>query len=565
MTTADQRIQVLPESVINQIAAGEVVLRPASVIKELGENAVDAEAQHISIWTEQGGKSLIQVTDDGVGMSPLDAELCFERHATSKIRSAQDLYALYTKGFRGEALASIAAVAEVELFTRRLQDTIGTHVVMAFGQKVRVEPLRCAAGTTVIVRRLFQRLPVRRKSLRSDATEHRHNVEEFLRLVYPHPERHFRFYHNQALLYDLPPASLRERILALYPELSAEDLVPVEGETPFFTVRGYLVLPEKIPAGHREAYLFINQRYIRHALLQQGLLQVYRPLLLGETRPLYWLFLEVPPQHVDVNVTPSKTEARLLHELEVRTMLTSMVRKALAQSHLTLPVDWLLKPTETLEPALKEPLPAPSSGSSRPLPQPSRAADSLPLPEVSARLSYLLLHGRYLVLEWEGQAWLVDVRAAHERILYEQHLNRTRLSPQGLLFPVHARLSPQLAARLAELRELLQEEGFHLEVREGKEAVLHALPAGVMPGAAAALLDQLLALLQEPELPPDWRNRLAQHVARYGSPRPPYTLSAQAVEKIWSDLLACSDPTYTPSGRRIRYLLTEEVLEKLFS
>ncbi len=563
MTTAEQRIQVLPESVINQIAAGEVVLRPASVIKELGENALDAEAHHITIWTEHGGKSLIQVTDDGIGMSPLDAELCFERHATSKIRSVQDLQALYTKGFRGEALASIAAVAEVELFTRRPQDSLGTHVVMAFGQKVRVEPVRCAVGTTLIVRRLFQRLPVRRKSLRSDATEHRHNLEEFLRLAYPHPDRHFRFYHNQALLYELPPTSLVERILALHPELSAHDLVPLEGETPFFTVQGYLTLPEKTPAGHREAYLFLNRRYIRHALLQQGVWQVYRPLLPGQTRPLYWLFLEVPPNQVDVNVTPSKTEVRLLHELEMRTLLISLVRKALAQSRLVLPVDWLAKPAKVIEP-LPTPATEPPGASSRPSIQPGRAALPLPSVETHSRLSYLLLHGRYLVLEWDGEAWLVDVRAAHERILYEQHLKPTPVSPQGLLFPVHAPLSPPVAARLAEFTEPLRAQGFHLEVREGKEAVLHAIPAGVAAGAAPALLDQILALVQDAELPPDWRSQLAWHVARYGSPRPPYALSAQMVENLWTELSACSDPTYSPSGRRIRYLLTEEALEKLF-
>lgn len=562
MSTADQRIQVLPESVINQIAAGEVVLRPASVIKELGENALDAEAQQISFWTEHGGKTLIQVTDDGVGMSPIDAELCFERHATSKIRSVQDLYALCTKGFRGEALASIAAVAEVELFTRWAQDPLGTHVVMAFGQKVRVEPVRCAAGTTLIVRRLFQRLPVRRKSLRSDATEHRHNVEEFLRLVYPHPDRYFRFYHNQTLLYDLPPAPLQERILALHPELTAQDLMLVEGETPFFTVKGYLVLPEKTPSGNREAYLFLNRRYIRHALLQQGLLQAYRLLLPGETRPLYWLFLEVPPEQVDVNVTPSKTEVRLLHELEVRSMLISLVRKALAQSHLTLPMDWLSRPAEKLEPAPE--LAVLPSSPACPFVQPSWVLPTLPLEDTTSRFSYLLLHGRYLVLEDKEEAWLVDVRAVHERILYERHLSRIRVSPQGLLFPVHASISPQVASRLAELVDPLRSEGFHLEVREGKEVVLHAIPAGVMPGAAAALLDQLIALVQEAELLPDWRSRLAQHLARYGSPRPPYTLSAQAVENLWNELSACSDPNYSPSGRRIRFLLTEEALERLF-
>lgn len=559
MTTdaLEQRIRILPESVINQIAAGEVVLRPASIIKELGENAIDAEARTISIWTEQGGKRRIQVTDDGIGMSPVDAELCFERHATSKIASVQDLYRLLTKGFRGEALASIAAVAEVDLYTRRPHDIVGTHIQMAFGQKRLHETVRCAAGTTVIVQKLFHRLPVRRKSLRSDATEHRHNLQEFFRLVYPHPERHFRFYHNDTLLYDLSPADPLRRILDLHPEIRTEDVIPVEEETPLFSVRGYLVLPEAIPPQNREGFFFINRRYIRHAGLQQAIYQVYKPLIAGERRPLYWLFMEVPPSQVDVNVTPSKTEARLLHELDIRAMLQSIIRRALAVAHLGFPTDWLERHTTTItlshsppKPVMPPPMPTliPSPPSSVPRP----ASD------------YTLLYGRYLLLLREGEAWLVDLVGAHQRILYERYLRGLPVSPQGLLFPVHARVSPLQAAHLSELIPYLTRAGLHVELREGKEAVLHSIPSGLSPAAGAPLLEELLHLTVEPDMPADWRERLALHIARYGAARPPYTLSPEAVETLWQDLSQCSDPEHSPSGRRIRFRLTEEALEDLF-
>ncbi|MCX7606129.1 MAG: DNA mismatch repair endonuclease MutL [Bacteroidia bacterium] len=559
MTTdaLEQRIQILPESVINQIAAGEVVLRPASVIKELGENAIDAEANMITFWTEEGGKALIKVTDTGIGMSPLDAELCFERHATSKIREAKDLYRLGTKGFRGEALASIAAVAEVELFTRRPQDAIGTHVVISFGMKRLGEPVRCASGTTLIVRKLFQHIPVRRKSLRSDLTEHRHNLQEFFRLAYPHPERHFRFYHNQALIYDLPPTGLAERILALHPSLSTAALVPVEEETSLFVVRGYIVLPEETPPQNRENFLFINRRYIRHPSIQQALYQLYRPLIPTETRPLYWLFLEVPPDQVDINVTPSKTEARLLHELEIRAMLTSIVRRVLAVSNLSIPTDWFHRPSITLPPK-------PSAVElSSPLTPPQQERLSL-APPPSPRGEFLLLYGRFLIIAKREDAWFIDVLGAHERILYERYLQGIPVASQGLLFPALAPISSAQASLLAEMQPLLIERGLALEIREGREAVLHAIPAGLPPATAPLLLEELVRVAECDTLPADWRERLAKHIARYGALRPPYTLTAEAVETLWGDLSQCEDPNHSPSGRRIRFRLNEETLEKLF-
>ncbi|MCS7188510.1 MAG: DNA mismatch repair endonuclease MutL [Bacteroidia bacterium] len=563
MTTdvLEQRIRILPESVINQIAAGEVVLRPASIIKELGENAIDAEAFSISFWTEEGGKSLIKVTDDGVGMSRIDAELCFERHATSKIQQVQDLYRLSTRGFRGEALASIAAVAEVELFTRRHHDTVGTRVLISFGEKRLIEPVRCAAGTTLIVRRLFHRLPVRRKALRSEATEHRHNLEEFFRLAYPHPERHFRFYHNKELLYDLPRAELSRRILSIHPELSLSSLVSISEETPFFTVQGYIVLPEHTPPHNREGYLFINRRYVRHGGIQQAIGQVYKSLLPMDTKPLYWLFLEVPPHQVDVNITPSKTEVRLLNEVEIRTMLLSIVRRALAVGHLNLPSQWLGASSGELPPV-------PSSFSS---PVASEVQKKLPfhLPEekekVKERPGFILLYDRFLILWWRKEGWLLDLIGVQERILYERQLKELPVPQQGLLFPALLPLTPLQKAKLMEIQPNLQAQGLHIELREGREVVLHSIPVGLSPSIAISLLQAVLEMVSEESLPSDWRKRLAHHIAKQGAARTPPILNTETIEALWSQLEKCEDPNHSPDGRRIRFLLTEEVLTKLFS
>jgi DNA mismatch repair protein MutL len=412
----------------------------------------------------------------------------------------------------------------------------------------------------LIVRRLFHRLPVRRKSLRTVATEHRHNIEEFLRLAYPYPDRYFRFYHDGALLYDLPPAFPLQRILALNPSLAESALLPVEEDTSFFQVRGFLVLPEKVPAGNRENYLFINRRYIRQGLLQQAIYQLYKPLLSGETRPLYWLFLYIPPEQVDVNVTPSKTEARLLYELEIRSMLVSVLRKALAVSQFFLPSEWSHRPTLEMD---SEPVPKQVEEKEASFP---RLFGEVPEPSPSPRAEqYVVLYGRYLLVSQEKEVWVVDVQGAHERLLYERHVRGGTVASQGLLFPAHMPISAWQGEHLREMESALREQGFHVEVREGREAVLHAIPAGLSPSAGGALLKELLALVAGEELPVDWRERLAQHIARYGSPRPPYKLTPEVVERLWADLMACTEPNYSPSGRRIRYLLRESTVEGFFS
>ncbi len=564
--TAEQRIHLLPENIINQIAAGEVILRPASVLKELLENSIDAEAQHISIWTEEGGKTRIQVTDDGIGMSPIDARLCFERHATSKISSLRDLYRLQTKGFRGEALASIAAVAQVELFTRRPMDELGTHIVMAFGDRRLDEPVRCNPGTTIIVSQLFQQLPVRRKSLRSTPTEHRHNLQEFLRVAYPHPDIAYQYFHDEVRLYHLPPQTLQERILALHPTLSPGDLLPVYEQTPLFSVQGYLLSPDKIPPDNKENYLFINRRFIRHAGIQQGIWQVFKPLLHTEARPLYWLFLEIPPNEVDINIVPSKTEARLVNEIEIRYMLASIVQKALARVFIPFPSDNF--PDSGKLPSLEGFSGAPASP---PAPE-VKPLQEAPLfstsPRSPSERPAMLIAGRYLILSASDEgAWVIDVWRAYQRLSYEVFLKKRPLPSQGLLFPVYLPVTPEAFSAFAAWKDTLASYGLQIELREGKEVVLYSLPAGLSTTLAQPLLEKLLSLSREN---PDsieaiaWDETLPRMIYSILETQRARPFTLKEAQDMAERLQQAIEPNYTPSGQPIRLFLSRDLLENLF-
>ncbi len=572
-STAEQRIRILPENIINQIAAGEVILRPASVLKELLENSIDAQASQISIWTEEGGKARIQVTDDGAGMSPIDAELCFERHATSKITSLRDLYHLQTKGFRGEALASIAAVAHVELFTRRHTDQIGTHIIMAFGERRLKEPVRCNPGTTLIVTQLFRQLPVRRKSLRTTPTEHRHNLQEFLRVAYPHPEIAYQYHHDAERLYHLPAQPLRERLLALHPTLSPADLIPIYEETPLFTVEGYLLAPEKTPPDNRENYLFINRRFIRHPALQQGLWQVCKPLLRGEARPLYWIFLQIPPNEADINVVPSKTEARLIHEVEIRQMLMSIFQKAVAQMYLGFSAETLhLSEALLLGGERPRSMPAPPAipftGSALPAPALFPSVRQVEPHRTGLESQALLIGGRYLITTaHENGAWVIDVWRAYQRVSYEVFLQKRPLPSQGLLFPVHLPALPPVVAAFAGWKDALTSYGLAIEVREGREIVLHTLPAGLSTALAQPLLEKLGHLAQKPPdltEPIPWDETLPRLLHTILQTHAPRSFTLQEALSLAERLTSTSNPNYTPDGQPIRLFLSREMLENLF-
>ena len=324
-------IQLLPDHVANQIAAGEVVQRPASVVKELLENAVDAKATDIKLIIKDAGKSLVQVIDNGVGMTVTDARLCFARHATSKIRQAEDLFSLGTKGFRGEALASIAAIAHMEMKTKQDQDELGTHIVIEGSKFVSQEVAVLPKGTSFAVKNLFYNIPARRNFLKSDTVEFRHVMDEFQRVALAHPNIHFSFYHNGSEMYNLPAAGYRQRIVGIMSGKTNEKLVPVNEETDIISIQGFVCKPEFAKKNRGEQFFFVNDRFIKSGYLHHAVMSAYDGLLKDGSQPSYFLYLQVPPNTIDINIHPTKTEIKFDDESALYAILRASIKHSLGQ------------------------------------------------------------------------------------------------------------------------------------------------------------------------------------------------------------------------------------------
>lgn len=327
-------IKLLPDNIANQIAAGEVVQRPASVVKELLENAVDAGSQNIRLFVKNGGKTLIQVIDDGCGMSETDARMCFERHATSKIREINDLFNIYTLGFRGEAMASIAAVAQVELKTKRRTEDVGTHIYIENSEVLSQEPCACPEGTSIAVKNLFYNVPARRNFLKSNQVELRHIVDEFLRVALANPEIAFSFTNETEEVYHLKSGNLKQRIIGIWGKKYEEALVPIEETTDILTIRGFIGKPDWARKTRGEQFFFANNRFIKNNYLNHALMSAYEGLLPGDAFPFYTIFMTLPPSKIDINVHPTKTEIKFENEKAIYAILQSAIRKSLSQYHI---------------------------------------------------------------------------------------------------------------------------------------------------------------------------------------------------------------------------------------
>ncbi len=333
-------IQLLPDSVANQIAAGEVIQRPASVIKELMENALDAGATEIKVVVKEAGRTLIQVIDNGCGMTETDARMAFERHATSKIKEANDLFALRTMGFRGEALASIAAVAQVELFTRRAEDELGTSIAIAASRIERQESVQCSCGTQFLVKNLFYNIPARRRFLKSNNAELRHIVNEFLRIVLANPAAAFTLIHNDSVMYALAAGNLRQRVAAIVGKNLNAQLIPVDTETSIVHIHGFIGTPQTAKKSNGEQYFFVNNRFMKHPYLHRAVMEAYQNLITADTVPAYYIFLDVDPQIIDVNIHPTKTEIKFEDERIVWQLLVAAVRESLGKFNVVPSIDF---------------------------------------------------------------------------------------------------------------------------------------------------------------------------------------------------------------------------------
>lgn len=591
------KLKVLPANIANMIAAGEVVQRPASVVKELMENAVDAGATRIDVVVRDSGRTLIRVIDNGCGMSTTDAVLCFERHATSKIATAEDLSAVQTFGFRGEALASIAAVAEVTLKTRREKDETGTQVDVRSFNEIRTSTVSAPAGSSFAVRNLFYNTPARRKFLKSDNVEFRHIVEEFTHVALTRPEIGFTLNHNGRDIYSLKAAkSLKFRILDLLGASVVGDIVDLEAETSIVKVSGFVGRPDSAKKTLGNQFFFANGRYFRSAYLHKAVMKAYEEMMPDGLTPSYFIFLEADPHTIDVNVHPSKTEIKFEEDAVVFQILYACVKETLGKNSFGASIDFdtdgaidlpqLGKSFEQYrggvnEPAVdfdpeynpfeqseREPVKAPS------FPQYgerhddcSRLFDQAPAP-VSRSIT---LQGKYIVTPVSSGLMVVNVKRARERILYERALKALSAGThitQTALFPVKVEVGVRQRLLFDENAEILAALGFDIKPDGNDSVVVEGVPEGYSceAGKITQMVSDLTLILSDnkaglPEMM--WQN-MAEKMAALGSVNSEPLSSPVEAQRLIDTLFACENAEITSSGRRIIAIIPLDEIEKNF-
>lgn len=612
-------IQLLPDHVANQIAAGEVVQRPASVVKELLENAIDASATEINLIIKDSGKTLIQVIDNGKGMSDTDARLSFERHATSKIRDAQDLFKLETKGFRGEALASIAAIAHVEMKTKRPEDEFGTAILIegssVKSQEVAVTP----KGTSVAVKNLFYNIPARRNFLKSDAVELRHITDEFHRIALSHPEIAFNFYHNSAEFFSLSKENYRQRIVHIFGPKTNEKLVPVKEETEVLRITGFVGKPEFSKKTRSEQFFFINQRFVKSPYLNHAVKAAFEGLLKDGYRPSYFLNLEVDPKTIDINIHPTKTEIKFDDEHTLYAILRSAIKHSLGQfaiapvldfeqqSQFNTPYNFKNKQASApaievdrnfnpfkdqigqskrmyqtsfnkgnipeweglyvgLKPVNQEDLQETHHGRIESDKQTESIFDKNPL--YSAKATFQL-QNKYIVSTLKSGLLVIDQNRAHQRILYEsylRHMTQKEATSQQLLFPLKISMSSTELKIIKNLQSDLEHSGFIFSALRDEELIITGVPVGVPDSEVSIIIEQLISDVENdiPEANFSATDLLAKSLAKSLAIKNGQLLNNEEQEHMVNSLFGCKEPNVSPTNQPTFVTMSVSDIEKRF-
>jgi len=614
-------IQLLPDSVANQIAAGEVVQRPASAIKELMENAIDAGADHIKLIIKDAGKSLIQVIDNGCGMSVTDARLCFERHATSKIRKAEDLFAIRTMGFRGEAMASIAAIAHVELKTRRIEDELGTVIEIEGSEVIQQYPDQAPAGTSISVKNLFYNIPARRNFLKSNSVELRHIIDEFQRIALAHPEIFFTFHSDGNELFHLPKETLKQRIVHLFGNNYNQRLVPVEETTTIINIKGFIGKPEFAKKTRGEHFFFVNNRYIKDPYLNHAVMNAYEEILPADTFPLYVLFIDIDPSKIDINVHPTKTEIKYEDDKAIYAILRSAVKRSIGRYNIApsldfeqetgfndlitpKPLDEIQAPTINFNPnfnpfddgmpkqprkynfpeqierktsipqnwdSLYEITESEDSEQLSLLPEEPEARAESPIIQASdqPKKQFFQLHNRYIVSQIHSGYMLIDQQAAHERILFEQfqqQLQQNQGSSQQSLFPQTVELNSADFALVQEILPEIHALGFQLRAFGKTTYIVDGIPADLENINEGQIIEKLLEdFKNQSDLRLNKRERLAKSLAKNAAIKPGTKLENEGMADLIDRLFACESPNISLSGRPVIITYTLQELAERFS
>ena len=621
-------IRLLPDSVANQIAAGEVIQRPASVIKELVENAIDAGAQHIDVLVTDAGKSSIQVIDDGKGMSETDARLSFERHATSKIREAADLFALRTMGFRGEALASIAAVAQVELRTCVEGEELGTKLVIAGSKVESQEAISCPKGSNFCVKNLFFNVPARRKFLKSNQTELSNILTEFERIALVNPNVSFTLYHNDAELFNLPAIQLRQRIMGVFGKKINQDLLSLDVDTTMVRISGFVARPESARKKGARQYFFVNGRYMRHPYFHKAIMDAYEHLIPVGEQVSYFIYFDVDPGNIDVNIHPTKTEIKFENEQAIWQILAAAVKETLGKFNAVPSIDFdtegmpdipafesspyagIQPPKTTYNPdynPFNTSAVTPSSYSSKPsrdweqlyeglehhssaqhiqksypddgdyftavsMEQPVTPtlydhSEEAAMGEKSSQ--HYQFKGRFILTSVKSGLMIIDQQRAHIRILYDQYLEqitRRQGASQGMLFPDIVQFPVSEVPVLQEIMEDLSYLGFELTDLGGGSYAINGIPSGIEGLNPVELIQSMVHTAMEKggKVKEEVQSNLALTLAKAAAIVPGQVLTNEEMNGLVDGLFAVATPNYTPDGKTVLSVLQEDELEKLF-
>ncbi len=604
-------IQLLPDNIANQIAAGEVIQRPASAVKELMENAVDAGADEIKLIVNDAGKALIQVIDNGRGMSETDARMAFERHATSKIKSIDDLFTIKTMGFRGEALASIAAVGQVELKSKRDEDETGVFIEIENSQVIKQEPIAVPTGTSIAMKNLFFNVPARRNFLKSNAAELRHIVDEFIRVAMSFPEIFFSFSSNGQQVFHLEKGSLKQRIVQILGNSYAAKLVPVQEQTDYMNIYGFVGKPETAKKTRGDQYFFVNNRFIKSAYLNHAVMNAFNEMIAKDSFPMYALFIDLDPSQVDINVHPTKQEIKFEDEKIVYAFVQSAIKHALAQFSITPTLDFDLDASIQSLDAVSKPFtdekkstasssslyntftkkhqshfiesksdlkhwkdfyekPGQQGNSFKPQDETSEFQQLHPTTSYKPQTENLIqLHNSFIVVQTDKGYYLVNQQNAHERILYERFALAVEGKPiatQQSLFPATIELAAADAVLLKELLPDMNHLGYLLEPFGNNTFVIQGTPADVSQGSEKTAIEKMLEQFKHfsSDLKYSKREKLLRSLALQQSIKSGTSLTDKEMIALIEDLFNCDTPNSTANGKPTYLEFKKEELDKMF-
>lgn len=595
-------IKLLPDSVANQIAAGEVIQRPASVVKELMENAIDAGATQVDLVVRDAGRTLISVADNGCGMSETDARLCFERHATSKIRCADDLFSIRTMGFRGEALASIAAVAQVELSTRRKEDNVGTKIRIEGSKVLEQSPKPMSAGSSFMVKNLFFNVPARRNFLKSNDAELRHINDEFFRVTMMNPQVGFSYISNDKELFHLYPGTLKQRIVGLFGKDYDSKLLPVNQVTESVAINGFIVKPEFLKKTRGEQYFFVNSRFIKHSYLHHAVENAYKELIPQDCFPGYFLDIQIDPKEIDINIHPTKTEVNFIDIKLIYAIMHSAVRKAIGQNNLAPMLDFDIDPNLGIDfgeaSRMDRPLVQPkvdfnpsfnpfkvtpihhqnknwriaydTSGDVVGNSVPDKSDNASDVLSDDSRSLFIQLQQSYIVTAVKSGLLVVDQNLAHQRILYEKYLremdNSSNASQQEL-FPQHVSLNVNDASILRNIKPELERIGFRLEEMNPYTFIINGTPTDCKGTDAVSVIERIIddnktcAVVGVSERKLSLARSLAAQMAvKLGQP-----LNACEMQDIIDRLFGCAVSEIAPNGKKIFTIIHSDEIKNRFA